>query len=204
MKNYKLMVGIIPVFIVVCLMGFSIIPRTEVNASIQGDKKLTTEMTALYSPSYSPGSIYDADIDMLLAELPGDISEKSFKCLAQAIYFEARSEPFEGQVAVAYVIMNRVKDRRYPNNICAVVFQNEQRRHKCQFSFACDGLSDNPYEMAAWNIARRVAGGALKNAQSDVTARSTHYHADYVNPRWAKYLQPTIQVGSHIFYREDM
>ncbi len=200
MKNYKLVVGIIPVFIVVCLMGFSIIPRAEVKASIQEGGTLATEITA----PYSPASIYDADMDMLLAELPMDISEKSFKCLAQAIYFEARSEPFEGQVAVAYVIMNRVKDRRYPNNICAVVFQNEQRRHKCQFSFACDGLSDNPYEMAAWNVARRVAGGALKNAQSDVTARSTHYHADYVNPRWAKYLQPTIHVGSHLFYREDM
>lgn len=200
MKYYKLVIKIVPVVIFVLLMGFYLLPQTEVEASIQPEDRLDDgqEVTA------SPSSIYDADMDFLLAQLPEYISEESFRCLAQAVYFEARSEPFEGQVAVAYVILNRVKDRRYPDNICAVVFQNESRRHRCQFSFACDGLSDNPYEMTAWNVARRVAGGTLKNASSDVTARSTHYHANYVNPVWAKYLQPTIQVGNHIFYREDL
>jgi len=200
LSNYKLVIGMIPVFIISCLVGSSLLPSSDVEASIQETGTVAHEKAEFYSPS----SIYDADVDSLLAQLPLDISENSFKCLAQAVYFEARSEPFEGQVAVAYVIMNRVKDKRYPDNICDVVFQNEQLRHRCQFSFACDGLSDNPYEMTAWNMAQRVAGGALKNARSDVTAGSTHYHADYVSPRWAKYLQPTIQVGSHIFYREDM
>lgn len=198
MNNYKFVIKIVSVVVCFLLLGFYLLPQTEVKASIQPETLLSAKSLA------NPADIYDADIDVLLSHLPTDISDKAFKCLAQAVYFEARSEPFEGQVAVAYVILNRVKDRRYPNSICEVVFQNENRRHRCQFSFACDGLSDNPYEMVAWNVARRVAGGTLKNASSDVTGRSTHYHAKYVSPRWAKFLQPTIQVGSHLFYREDL
>jgi len=200
MKNVKLIISIVPVVVIVCFLVTYLLPQSEVEASIQSDRALSTDLVE----SHSPASLYEADMDIIMAQLPEEISEEAFKCLAQAVYFEARSEPFEGQVAVAYVILNRVKDRRYPNDICAVVFQNEKRRHLCQFSFACDGLSDNPYEMAAWTQSRRVAAGVLKNAMGDVTGRSTHYHADYVTPRWAKYLQPTIQVGSHIFYREDM
>lgn len=200
MKNYKLVIKIVPIVICVFLACFYLLPQTEVEASIQPENRLNSGLPVNNIPS----NIYDADMDVLLSRLPVNISEKAFRCLAQAVYFEARSEPFEGQVAVAYVILNRVKDRRYPNSICEVVFQNEKRRHHCQFSFACDGLSDNPYEMTAWNVARRVAGGTLSNASGDVTAHSTHYHAKYVSPGWAKYLQPTIQVGRHIFYREDL
>ncbi|MCK5424010.1 MAG: cell wall hydrolase [Emcibacter sp.] len=199
MKNYKIILKIVAVVFCFLLLGFSLLPQIEVEASIQPTGQMDANLLAS-----NPSRYYDADVAVLMTLQPMDISDKSFKCLAQAVYFEARSEPFEGQVAVAYVILNRVKDRRYPNSICGVVFQNEKRRHRCQFSFACDGLSDNPYELVAWNVARRVAGGTLRNATSDVTARSTHYHAKYVSPRWAKSLQPTIQVGSHIFYREDL
>ena len=146
MKNVKLIISIVPVVVIVCFLITYLLPQSEVEASIQSNSALSSELVE----SHSPASIYDADVDILMAQLPAEISEESFQCLAQAVYFEARSEPFEGQVAVAYVILNRVKDRRYPNDICAVVFQNEKRRHLCQFSFACDGLSDNHYEMAAW------------------------------------------------------
>ncbi|WP_417623891.1 cell wall hydrolase [Paremcibacter congregatus] len=200
MRKHKLIISIIPAVIVACLSTFYILSYSEVEASIPTGE--IVQASAL--KSYTPANVYDADLDLLLAQLPSGVSEQEFHCLAQAVYFEARSEPFEGQVAVAYVILNRVKDKRYPDNICGVVFQNEKRRNMCQFSFACDGLSDNPYEMVAWNQARRVAGGTLKNAMSDVTARSTHYHATYVQPRWAKHLQPTIKVGQHVFYREDL
>ncbi len=200
MKKYKLVISFIPVIVITFILSVYLLPQSVVEASIQSQGGLTPKI----AKTLSPPNIYDTDMDIILAQLPVNISGKQFKCLAQAIYFEARSEPFEGQVAVAYVILNRVKDRRFPNTICAVVFQNEKQRHQCQFSFACDGRSDNPYEMTAWNIARRVAGGALKNTRSDVTARSTHYHAKYVQPRWAQHLQPTIQVGQHVFYREDM
>ena len=198
MMNIKLVIRIVPIVIIAILLGSYLFSQTDVEASIQADsggyiRPITND----------PSSVYDADMTNLSAQVPIGISDQSLNCLAQAVYFEARGEPFEGQVAVAYVILNRVKDRRYPDNICEVVFQNEKRRHRCQFSFACDGRSDKPYEMAAWDTARRVAVGTLKYDTSDVTARSTHYHANYVNPRWAKHLQPTLQVGSHIFYRED-
>lgn len=199
MKNYKLIISIIPAIAITCMLAFYLLPQSEVEASIPTSQPKPIKV----QDSLTPVSIYDTDIDML-ASLPLTVSKEEFKCLAQAIYFEARSEPFEGQVAVAYVILNRVKDRRYPSDICGVVFQNEDRRHMCQFSFACDGLSDNPYEKVAWDIARRVAVGALINAHGDVTGRSTHYHAKYVFPRWAKHLHPTIQVGQHVFYREDL
>ena len=75
------------------------------------------------------------------------------RCLAQAIYFEARGEPFEGRMAVAEVIRNRVAARNYPNDVCGVVFQGAERRHRCQFSFACDGKSDRPPADAAWRSA---------------------------------------------------
>jgi len=200
MKKSKLVTRI-AVFALLALPVFYISGRTgTVEASVQHPNTQNPQKAEIIDPS----DFYDADVKSLLTRLSGNISPKAFRCLAQAVYFEARSEPFEGQVAVAYVVLNRVKDRHYPDNICAVVFQNEKRRHHCQFSFACDGLSDNPYERAAWNRARRVAGGVLLNALSDFTADSTHYHAKYVHPRWAKYLQPTLQVGQHIFYREDL
>ncbi|MEM6833146.1 MAG: cell wall hydrolase [Sphingomonadales bacterium] len=124
------------------------------------------------------------------------------QCLAQAVYFEARSEPLEGQLAVAQVVLNRVMDERYPTTICGVVFQGEQRRHKCQFSFACDGLSDRPRNPGAWDVAKAVSHVALNGYWDDVTATATHYHADYVMPYWGEILEAHVQHGRHIFYRD--
>lgn len=125
------------------------------------------------------------------------------RCMAQAIYFEARGEPFEGQLAVAQVILNRVRDERYPNEICAVVFENETWRHRCQFSFACDGRSDRPKDFSAWvsaiKTARMVGTGHLR----DVTYASTHYHAEYVEPEWAARFLRTVKIGRHYFYRNE-
>lgn len=125
------------------------------------------------------------------------------RCLAQAVYFEARGEPFEGQLAVAQVVLNRVRDERYPNEICAVVFENETWRHRCQFSFACDGRSDRPKDLSAWlnaiKTARMVGTGQLR----DVTYASTHYHAEYVEPEWAERFHRTVKIGRHYFYRNE-
>ncbi len=129
-----------------------------------------------------------------------DAFEEETHCLAQAVYFEARSEPLEGQLAVAQVVLNRVKSPLWPDSICAVVFQNEHRRHGCQFSFACDGLSDNPTNMKAWNRAKMVSLVVLENLWQDMTDESTHYHADYVAPYWKDHMYPTVQYGRHHFY----
>lgn len=127
---------------------------------------------------------------------------KQYRCLAQAVYFEARGEPDMGKQAVAHVVLNRLKDDRYPNTVCGVVFQNQHLRHRCQFSFACDGLSDTPREAQAWHRSLQVALEALAGASEDITLASTHFHARYVEPVWASQLKPTIQVGTHLFYQE--
>jgi len=125
------------------------------------------------------------------------------RCLAQAVYFEARGEPFEGRLAVANVVLNRVKNRRYPADVCGVIFQGEKRRHRCQFSFACDGKADRPAKISdpAWrravDLARLMNAGSMR----DLTDDSTHYHAVSVSPSWAKQLKKTVRIGRHQFYR---
>lgn len=125
-----------------------------------------------------------------------------YRCLAQAVYFEARGESVEGQRAVAHVVLNRVQDRRYPNTVCGVVYQNQHLANRCQFSFACDGLPDVPREGRAWRRALVVAMEALTGVSDDITLASTHYHARYVEPLWAPSLKETVRLGQHIFYRD--
>ncbi|HRY05055.1 MAG TPA: cell wall hydrolase [Beijerinckiaceae bacterium] len=128
--------------------------------------------------------------------------ESEKKCLAQAIYFESRSEPEDGQAAVAQVILNRVGSGLYPNTICGVVFQNRHRYKACQFSFACEGKSLRITDQDSWGTASRIAEEVLdgKTWIADVGA-STHYHANYVRPRWARHLKKMDVIGKHIFYR---
>ena len=125
------------------------------------------------------------------------------RCLATAIYFEARSESEEGQMAVARVILNRVKDPEYPKTICGVVYQGAERRNSCQFSFACDGRVDQPKTRQAWSRAQRVASRAMAG-QNDIAivSTATHYHADYVQPSWANAMRRLIKIGRHIFYTD--
>ena len=131
------------------------------------------------------------------------VGEKEIRCLAQAIYFEARGEPVKGQVAVAEVIMNRVASGRYPDTICGVVFQGEHRRNRCQFSFACDGKSDTPVGTRAWNLAREISMSTAMGLQPISVQGATHYHANYVEPQWSKELNRVAIVGNHSFYRKD-
>ncbi|MCW6506459.1 cell wall hydrolase [Lichenifustis flavocetrariae] len=129
-------------------------------------------------------------------------SASELRCLAEAVYFEARSEPEEGQAAVAQVVLNRVMSGLYPTTICGVVFQNQQRRNACQFSFACEGHALHVNESDAWTQAARVAREVLDGATyvSDVGV-ATHYHANYVQPGWARRLVKMDKIGRHIFYK---
>ena len=137
-----------------------------------------------------------------LALIPPEKMESEKLCLAQAIYFEARSEPEAGRAAVAQVILNRMTSGHYPTSICGVVFQNQQNYHACQFSFTCEGRALRVRDPEAWAQANRVADDVLggKTWVADVGA-STHYHADYVRPRWARSLTKMDVIGKHIFYR---
>ena len=118
-----------------------------------------------------------------------------------AIYFEARGEPEPGQVAVAKVILNRVDSRRYPDSVCAVVGQGSQNLNACQFSFKCDGKREDMGNREAFERAGRIARVMLDGRDRSLTLNATHYHADSVNPRWARRLVPTAKIGAHVFYR---
>lgn len=124
------------------------------------------------------------------------------QCLAEAIYFEARSEPNEGKAAVAQVVLNRVASGLYPRTICGVVYQNRQYYMACQFSFACEGKSLRITEPASWataqRIARQVLGGETYMAN---VGGATHYHAKYVRPYWANTLTRMDTIGQHVFYK---
>ncbi len=140
---------------------------------------------------------------------PSIVAEAERRCLAVAIYFEARGEPRIGWKAVGRVILNRVASRYYPDSVCEVVYQNRERRHRCQFSFACDGQPDDILESRVWYAIRDVAD-QLVHCLADVDCQisqeqnslwmSTHYHGDYVDPVWAAKLMRVGQVGRHIFY----
>jgi len=140
-------------------------------------------------------------------KLFGGFTEEEFRarelrCMTAAIYFEARSEPQRGQIAVAQVVMNRVRASAYPDTICGVIYQGQWNRNACQFSFACDGLPERPENKALWkrsmSLAREVMRG--KHWLSEI-GYATHYHATYVKPRWARYFERVKQIGQHIFYK---
>ena len=142
------------------------------------------------------------------------ILETAFICLALNTYHEAKNQSTVGQIATAQVVMNRVEDKRFPNTVCEVVKQGPTRpswedpnkeypiKHRCQFSWYCDGKSDIPKNEKAWRKAQDVAFLVLYDKiKVDVTEGATHYHATYVKPAWAKTKKRTTQIEKHIFYR---
>lgn len=122
-------------------------------------------------------------------------------CMTAAIYYEAASEPIDGQRAVAQVVLNRVRHAAYPHTVCGVVYQGAERSTGCQFSFACDGSLQRLPMAAAWRRAMDVARAALAGYVFAPVGLATHYHADYVLPRWAPSLVKLAVIGRHIFYR---
>ena len=103
-----------------------------------------------------------------------DQAAREQRCLAEAVYFEARSEPEEGQAAVAQVVLNRVSSGLYPSTVCGVVFQNRQRHNACQFSFACDGRALRVNEPEAWRTAVRIAAAVIDGKTYVAACRRRH------------------------------
>lgn len=135
----------------------------------------------------------------LLRNLGKDPEE--LHCLALNIYHEARSEPESGQIAVAQVTLNRVVSNRFPDGICAVVKQGGQELHQCQFSWWCDGRSDEVAEPKAWEASLEIAERVLRGEEADLTQGALFYHAHYVNPSWSEVFKQTVEIGQHRFYR---
>ena len=105
-------------------------------------------------------------------------------------------------MAVAQVVLNRVKNPAYPATICKVVYQNKNLRNACQFSFACDGIKDRVYPGAAWDLAETIAHDVTFGGEKlDVIGTATHYHATYVRPNWAGIFTKKAKIGRHVFYQ---
>lgn len=133
-------------------------------------------------------------------------------CLALNAYFEARNQPLTGQIAVTQVVMNRVESEYFPDTACEVIYQGPTRpqwnnpdldipvRHRCQFSWYCDGKSDEPKDQEAWEMAVQVAWGVYHEQVQDLVDGSLWYHAYYVTPGWVSQKSERARIGDHIFY----
>ncbi|HUS95244.1 MAG TPA: cell wall hydrolase [Hyphomicrobiaceae bacterium] len=162
------------------------------------------------------GARSQAITDQLMTDLGGaiDLSEilsievgdrgKQWRCLTEALYFEARGEHLVGQVAVAEVILNRVDAKRYPNSVCGVVHQGDKLQTGCQFSYLCDDKAEIIGNRKAFEGLGKVAWVMLQGKPRIFTGKATHYHNTSVSPRWAKKLERTVRIGAHIFYRPTL
>ena len=132
------------------------------------------------------------------------VNKKQLDCMAANIYFEASTQERIGKIGVAQVTMNRVMSPEFPNSVCEVVFQgpkNKKHKHLCQFSWYCDGKPDVIRSKRMWRECIYIAKYVMLGGVPDITKKSTHYHADYVQPWWAKKMEKTVKLGDHIFYR---
>ncbi len=136
-----------------------------------------------------------------LRELVGSVDtdaqlSEQMRCLAGAVYFEARGEPLAGQLAVAHVVINRSEDRRWPASYCGVVYQ------RSQFSFVRGGrMPSINTSSSAWNRAKAVAQIAHDNMWESEAADAVYFHANYVRPRWSRSKTRLTQIDTHVFYR---
>lgn len=185
------------------------IDPAPVRADTPVDKFLTQERRGL-------GALSDGAIQGLL-ERPGTQIKYSrewlarqprvqggaqWRCLAEALYFEARGESVKGQFAVAEVILNRVENSRYPDTVCAVINQGTGRKYACQFTYTCDGKKEVIAEPRAFERVGKIAKFMVEGAPRELTGGATHYHTKAVRPKWARTFPRTATIGVHHFYRQ--
>ena len=140
----------------------------------------------------------------VVVERDKTVDKKELDCMAANIYFEASTQERIGKIGVAQVTMNRVRSPEFPNSVCEVVYQgpkNKKNKRLCQFSWYCDGKPDIIRNKRVWRECVYVAKYVILGGVPDITYNSTHYHADYVQPWWAKKMEKTVKLGDHIFYR---
>lgn len=215
---YLRLLAILPVMAFVVAPGF----RLDDNPDASQERVIAPEMEVAL-PSMSTGDSQDLLVvgsdaqsrnlripivggrrDFLSAYSPfgqdSDAYRAALKCLTQAIYYEAANEPEVGKRAVAQVVLNRMRHPAYPNSVCGVVYEGANAR-VCQFSFTCDGALLRTPMQRQWNESLAVARRALSGEQYTPVGTATHYHADYVVPKWAYTLEKLEVIGTHIFYR---
>ncbi|WP_119419569.1 cell wall hydrolase [Desertibaculum subflavum] len=132
---------------------------------------------------------------------PAPAAPSERDCLAEAIYFEGRGEPREGQIAIAHVVMNRAAAKGFPGQVCDVIREGESNgTGKCQFSWRCDGKPDTPTDAAAWSTAQKVADSVMQGDATDPTHGALYFHNAKVQPDWSAKFRRTAEIGAHIYY----
>lgn len=208
----------VAVLAVAGIVGSTQLPRNEAQAAVQMRPAEAQALVALTGGKQAQ-LLSEGDaakernelipVSNLALEEPGGFSAiggndparaTALRCLTQAIYYEAANEPLQGKRAVAQVVLNRMRHPAYPNSVCGVVYEGSSRP-VCQFSFTCDGSLLRKPMAARWVESQRVAQAALDGATEPSVGTATHYHADYVLPRWAFTLAKIEKIGAHIFYR---
>ena len=136
-----------------------------------------------------------------LDKLPQPKTSSEMKCLAEAIYFEARGESIEGQYAVGEVIINRVLSTEFPNSVCGVISEGANRLNACQFSYNCDGKLETINEKKIYGRILKLSKILLEPSARFLTGGATFYHSKFVSPSWSKKFLKTNEIGNHVFYK---
>tara|TARA_B100000282_G_scaffold200865_1_gene147099 strand:- start:2491 stop:3180 length:690 start_codon:yes stop_codon:yes gene_type:complete len=227
----KLLQVLAVTFNMTVLTLFGLIAFLFVDDGQAGSVTSTTAPPAQIKTVYKPDEDNASQIEVikLTNDIPPHLLNRDPEavCMALNIYYESRSDNLAGQYAVADVVLNRVQDSRYPNSICEVIKEGPVReswktkkdpdlseserifnpiRNMCQFSWWCDGKSDEPKDETGWAQAQYVAGNIMYNGKyRGITEGATHYHATYVKPKWRfdRGMNHIGRIGSHIFYRWD-
>lgn len=162
-----------------------------------GSKRLKNMITP---PKNAPEINISFTRDWLDAQ-PKASGGDEWRCLAEALYFEARGETVKGQFAVAEVILNRVKSERFPSTLCGVINQGTGKRYQCQFTYTCDGHKEVIAEPRSYVRVAKVARAMMDGGVPELTNGATHYHTTAVRPRWSRVYTKTARIGQHLFYR---
>ncbi|MGH1414326.1 MAG: cell wall hydrolase [Pelagimonas sp.] len=162
--------------------------------------KLVTAIPQATPASYTGTSRIRYDKAWLKAQ-PKAAGGSEWRCLSEALYFEARGETVKGQFAVAEVILNRVDSSRFPGSVCGVINQGTGRKYACQFTYTCDGRPENIHEPASWERVGKVAKLMLDGAPRQFTKGATYYHTTGVSPNWSRKFNRTAHIGVHLFYK---
>jgi hypothetical protein len=136
-----------------------------------------------------------------LDKLPHPKPTSEMKCLAEAIYFEARGETIEGQYAVGEVIINRVLSNEFPSSVCGVISEGANRLNACQFSYNCDGKLETINEKKIYGRILKLSKILLEPSARFLTGGATFYHSKFVSPSWSKKFLKTNEIGNHVFYK---
>lgn len=166
------------------------------------NESIPVSATAIFGPSgESVRAVGVAKIPTALTPMmAGADRTSSIECMAAAIAYEAGNESQAGKQAVAQVVLNRAHHPAFPKSVCSVIYQGSGRRTGCQFTFTCDGSLRRILSRRVLASARAVAVAAIDGELPPTVGQATHYHADYVSPRWAPAMARIGQIGAHIFY----